>query len=229
MDKTLTTTASGHDNQTGTTIVLLSLFLLILAFFIVLVAISTFEETKSKAVINSLTSTFATYSDTVAKPTDFTSKDGDVLGRQEFQERVTGIFSTAFQVAKVEIVQPGRLMRVTMPTSAMFVDGENRVRPGVLPFFDRITASLGSPAPGLKFDMEFVIGTAYGEDGIMAVEETLEMARAGAFAREMTSRGAPPGSISIGLVPQVADQVGPGQVTLRFYVRTRDSVGAPER
>lgn len=215
MGETLTTAPTGHDSQNGSIVVLLSLFLLILAFFIVLVAISTVEETKSKAVINSLTSTFTTYRDSGAKPTDFTSKDGDFLGRQEFQEQVTGIFSTTFQVAKVEIVQPGRLMRATMPASAMFVDGGNQVRPGVLPFFDRIAAVLGTPTPGLRFDMEFVIGAAYGEDGNMAVEETLEMARGGAFAREMTSRGAPPGGISIGLSP-LGDA---GLVTLRFYVR----------
>lgn len=222
MGDTLTTT-SGHDSQMGTVTVFLSLFLLILAFFIILVSISTVEEGKSKAVINSLTSTFTTYQDSGAKPTDFTSKEGDVLGRQEFQERVTGIFSTTLQVAKVEVVRPGRLMRATMPTSAMFADGESRVRPNVLAFFDRISAVLGSPPPGLKFDMEFVIGTAYGEDGIMAVKETLEMARAGAFAREMTSRGTSPDSISIGLAPQDSEQV-----ILRFYVRTRDNAGVQE-
>ncbi len=93
----------------------------------------------------------------------------------------------------------------------------------MLAFFDRITAAIGSPPPGLKFDMEFVIGTAYGKDGNLAVKETLEMARAGAFAREMTSRGTSPDSISIGLAPQ-----GSEQVILRFYVRTRDNAGVQE-
>lgn len=205
--------------------VYLSLFLLILAFFIVLVAYSTIEESKSKAVINSLTSTFTTFQESGAKPTDFTSKEGDVLGRQEFQEQVTGIFSTTLQVAKVEVVKPGRLMRATMPVKAMFVDGENRVRPNVLAFFDRISASLGTPPPGLKFDMEFVIASPYREDGKMAVEETLEMARAGAFARAMTSRGAPPDSISIGLAAPGAYQ-GEDQVVLRFYMRNLNKVGS---
>ncbi len=205
--------------------VYLSLFLLILAFFIVLVAYSTIEESKSRAVINSLTSTFTTFQKSGAKPTDFTSKEGDVLGRQEFQEQVTGIFSTTLQVAKVEVVKPGRLMRATMPAKAMFVDGENRVRPNVLAFFDRISASLGTPPPGLKFDMEFVIASPYREDGKMAVEETLEMTRAGAFARAMTSRGAPPDSISIGLAAPGAYQ-GEDQVVLRFYMRNLNKVGS---
>jgi len=223
MGDTLNTTTSGRDSQTGTIMVYLSLFLLILAFFIVLVAYSTIEESKSRAVINSLTSTFNTFRESGAKPTDFTSKEGNVLGRQEFQEQVTGIFSTTLQVANVDVVQPGRLMRVTMPVKAMFVDGENRVRPNVLAFFDRISASLGTPPPGLKFDMEFVIASPYREDGKMAVEETLEMARAGAFARAMTSRGAPPDSISIGLAAPGAYQ-GEDQVVLRFYIRNRDEV-----
>lgn len=223
MGETLTTTTSGHDSSTGTIMVYLSIFLLILAFFIVLVAYSTIEETKSKAVMHSLTSTFTTFQESGAKPTDFTSKEGDVLGRQEFQEQVTGIFSTTLQVAKVEVVKPGRPMQATMPVKAMFVDGESRVRPNVLAFFDRISAFLGTPPPGLKFDMEFVIASPYRKDGKMAVEETLEMARAGAFARAMTSRGAPPDSISIGLAAPGAHQ-GEDQIVLRFYLRNRDKV-----
>ncbi len=219
MNEILTTATPEHDGRYGTVVVFLSLFLLILAFFIMLVAISTVEATKSKAVMNSLSSTFTTYQPTGAKPTDFTAKEGDVLGRQEFQEQVTGIFATALQVAKVKVVKPGRLMRVQMPASAMFFDGEVRFRPNVFAFFDRMVAALGGRPPGLRFDMEFVLGTPYTGDNNLARGKTLEMTRVGGFAREMISRGAPPDSISIGLAPG-----DPEQITMRFYVRHEDEV-----
>ncbi|NQU60527.1 MAG: hypothetical protein HQ512_05315 [Rhodospirillales bacterium] len=209
-----------YDARQGTVVIFLSLFLMVLAFFIVLVAISSIEEVKSKAVMNSLSSTFTTYQPTGAKPTDFTAKEGDVLGRQEFQEEVTGVFSTTLQVAKVEIVKPGRLMRARMPTGAMFYEGENRIKPHVVPFLDRMVAALGGRPPGIRFDMEFVIGVPSSkdasEDGALPVQESLEMTRSGAFAREMISRGAPPDSIAIGLAPG-----DPGQITMRFYARNQ--------
>lgn len=209
-----------QNGQSGTVIVFLSLFLLVLAFFIVLVAISTVEEVKSKAVMQSLTSTFQAMVPVGAEPSDFTAKEGEILGGAAFQEKITGLFSTAFQVAKVEIVKPGRLMRVQMPSAALFADGEARVRPAAHTFVDRVVAALGARPPGMRFDLEFVIGAGRPADRMLPVSQTLEMARAGAFARAMLARGAPPESLSIGLMPGDADAV-----TMRFYVRFGDEAG----
>jgi hypothetical protein len=219
MDQLLTRMAPASDSRQGNVIVFLSLFLMVLAFFIVLVSISTFETVKSKAVMQSLNSTFATFQPRQAKTTDFTAKEGEVLGGQVFQEKITGLFATAIQVAKVKVVKPGRLMRIQLPARAMFSDGDAAVKPSILPFLDRIAAALGGRPPGIRFDMEFVIGTPYGSDGMLAETQTLERSRAGGFAREMLARGAPEDSISIGLAPGDAEQI-----TLRFYVRQSDDV-----
>ncbi len=220
MDKYLIPATPQYDGQSGTVIVFLSLFLLILAFFIVLVTISTVEKVKSKAVMNSVTTAFTTNLPPRTDPTtDFTAKEGDVLAGQAFQEEITGVFATTMQVAKVKIVKPGRMMRAEMPTKAIFFEGEGRIRPNAVPFLDRIVAALSGRPPGLRFDMEFVIGTAYNDDNVLPIGQTLEMTRAGAFAREMVSRGAPPDSVSIGLAPGDREQL-----TIRFYVRDRDEV-----
>jgi hypothetical protein len=206
-----------QDGQRGTVFVFLSLFVLVLAFFIVLVSISTVEATKSKAVMQSLTSTFTATLPAGTERSDFTAKEGEILGGAAFQEKITGLFATAFQVARVEIVKPGRLMHVELPAGTLFADGEARVRSSAHPFIDRVVAALGARPPGLRFDMEFVIGAGRAPDRMLPVAQSLEMARAGAFAREMLARGAPPASLSIGLQPGPADAV-----TMRFYVRAGD-------
>ena len=218
MDEYPIPAAPQYDSRSGTAIVFLSLFFLILAFFIVLVSISTIEKVKSKAVMSSVTTAFTTPPRT-DPTTDFTAKEGDVLAGQAFQERITGVFATTMQVAKVKIVKPGRMMRAEMPSSAIFFEGEGRIRPNAVPFLDRIVAALSGRPPGLRFDMEFVIGTAYNDDNVLPIGQTLEMARAGAFAREMVSRGAPPDSVSIGLAPGDREQI-----TIRFYVRDLDEI-----
>lgn len=208
---------SQSGNQIGQSSVMslfLSLFLLVLAFFIILVSISTLEEAKLNAVKDSLLSTFNTVMSPSTDPTDFTSKDGDVLAGQEFQEQITEIFATTLQIAKIEIVQPGKLMRVKLPTNAMYVDGENTVRPVAVPVLDRIVAVLSARPPGLRYDMEFVIGSPYTSEKSLPVGQTLEVGRVGNLAREMFRRGVPPDSVAVGIQPGRADQV-----TIWFFTR----------
>jgi len=80
----------------GSTIaVYLSLFLVVLAFFILLVTISSVEQVKSNAVMDSLTSTFASVMPPSTDLTPFAAKEGDVIAGQVFQEEVTGFFCDA--------------------------------------------------------------------------------------------------------------------------------------
>jgi len=202
-----------------TTALFLSLYVLVLAFFIVLVTISSFETLKSRAVMDSLTSTFASLLRPSADPTAFTAKEGDFLAAQAFQEQIAAVFSTSIRVARVEVVHPGRFMRVAMPAESLFLPEAADIRETQLPLLDRIVASLSVTTPGLRYDMEFLIGGVRGPGGMLAAEQTLETARAGAFARAMLGRGAPPDAVAVGLRPG-----DPSEIVLRFFVRPLDEV-----
>jgi len=76
--------------------------------------------------MDSLTSTFASALPPSTDLTPFAAKEGDVIAGQVFQEEVTGIFATLLRVAKIEVVQPGRLMRVLIPADSLFHVGEAR-------------------------------------------------------------------------------------------------------
>ena len=202
--------------QTGsqTTALFLALYLLVLAFFIVLVTISSVEDVKSKAVMDSLTSTFTSLLPPTTDLTVFASRDGDLLAGEAFQEELASLFATTIQVAKVEIVQPGRLMRVSLPADSLFMEESTKIRDAQIPLLDRVVASLSSASPGLRHDMEFLVGSPTDKQGDLPTGETLEMARAGAFARVMLARGVPPHSVSVGLRPGRADEI-----VMRFFVR----------
>ena len=214
-----------HDNEAiphepregsgGSTLSLfLGLYLLVLSFFILLVTISTREKLKSQAVMDSLTSTFTTILPPSTDLTAFAGKEGAVLVGQEFQEQITKIFTTSMRVIKIEIVQPGRLMRLTLPADALFFTGGTEIRPARFPLLDRLVATLSGRPPGLRYDMEFIVGSVYTPDNDLPLRQTLEMARAGAFARAMLARGVPPDSISVGLKPGSREDV-----VIWFYVR----------
>ncbi|NQV47690.1 MAG: hypothetical protein HQ504_07905 [Rhodospirillaceae bacterium] len=195
----------------------LALYLLVLAFFILLVSISTVEEVKSQAAMDSLSSTFTTILPPSLQLTAVSGSDGEVLAGQQFQQEVTQIFSTTIQVTKVDVIQPGRLMRVKLNSDILFETDKADIRPSNQPLLDRIVASLSSRPTGFRYDMEFIIGTAYAVGKSLPIGETLEIARAGVFAREMLGRGAPPDSVAIGI-----KHGDPKEISIWFYIRDID-------
>ena len=203
----------------SSTTLFLGLFLLVLAFFILLVSISTVETVKSKKVMKSLSSTFTDLTAPVTDPTDFVSKHGEVLGPEAFQEQLTGVFSTAINVDRVKIVRPGQEMRVDLQARELFEEDKPKVRPARYDMIDRIVASLSAAPVGMRYEMVFQIGSAVDADGMLPTRQVLEMARAGAFARSVTERGAPPHAVSVGLMVGNSNDVA-----ISFY--TRDEASA---
>lgn len=195
----------------------LGLYLLILAFFILLVSISTVEDVKSEAVMDSLSAAFTSILPPSVNLSAINEDEGDVLAGQRFQEAVTGIFATEIQVAKVEVIQPGRLMRVLLPSDSLFFTDKIEVRPSRFPLLDRLVAAVSGRPPGLRYDIEFVIGSDYTGEKSLPIGQTLELARAGSFARQLHARGVPPDSIAVGIMPG-----DPEESVIWLYVRDID-------
>ena len=183
----------------------LSLYLLILAFFILLVTISTVDKNKVDAVADSIKS-----NQEIEK-----RESGPVLAGQVFQDKTTELFATALGVQKIEIMQLGKIMRIQMTADALFESERAITKKSQQPLIDRVIAALSSRPPGYQFDMEFVIGSPYAAGQNLPTQQTLEMRRAGAFIREMLNRGAPPDAVSIGM-----GHVAEGQAVMWFYVRS---------
>jgi flagellar motor protein MotB len=200
-------------------ITFLDLMGVLFAFFVLLYSMSSFEDLKTSAVRASLNSAFASILPPSTDPTPLTSVSGRYLGSEEFQGTVTGLFTTALGVEKVEVVQPGSIMRITMAADSLFVPGETVLREANLPLVDRVIASLSGRPPGFHFDMEFVIGAELLDGRVLPIEQTLQMARAGSFVREMLARGVPPDTISIGV-----RKGRPDQIVIWFYVRPENEV-----
>lgn len=196
----------------------LGLYLLVLAFFIVLVSISTTENVRAKAVMEGLSSTFSSLLPPAVDTETFSSKEGDLLAAGiDFQEQVAGVFATEIQITRVEVVTPGRVMRVSMPADALFIAGQAALRDLQLPLLDRVIAELSRRTPGMRYEMELVLGSPFAIGHDLPIGQTLESARAGTFGRAMASRGVPPESVSVALRPG-----DPKEITLWFLSRPLD-------
>lgn len=190
----------------------LALYLLLLAFFILLNSISRIQEVKSKAVIESVTATFAPSrlaGRIVAPPS---ADMGDVLAIEQAQDRIGDTVRSLVPAARVEVLAPGRLMEIVLPVAALFVEGETTLRRGRLPFLDRFVAALSAVPPGYVAELEVLFSTGGDSGPGFPVGQTPELARAGALARGLLARGMPETRLTVGL-----ERDEPGQ--LRMMVR----------
>lgn len=206
----------GHD-RAGTITPFLSLYLLVLVFFIVLVSISAREELKSAKVMNSVSSTFAPDARSATAPAIRPHMVGQEMAGHMFHERVANLVSERLRVAKITVVKPGELMRVSLPADSLFHPGTADIRAFQDALLDRIVAELSSLPAGLSVQLEFEIGRSGGAG--LPMGATLQVNRAGAFARRLLTLGAPPNTVSVALGPG-----GPRDVTLSFIVRGPDAI-----
>ncbi|MEQ8664744.1 MAG: flagellar motor protein MotB [Rhodospirillales bacterium] len=197
----------------------LGLFLLILAFFIMLVSISTIEDTKSKQVMDSLSSAFAELMQPTTEPTQFVSKHGDVLEPDAFQAEMTEVFTTAVSVEKVSIVTPGRDMRVDLLARELFETPSLDLRVARLPMIDRVVASLNRNPPGVRFQIVIMAAVKDPSAGVVDGVARTALERVGAITRLLIERGAPPETVSGGIYAG-----DPGALRFDFKIRLEDEL-----
>lgn len=188
-----------EDGTKRTSSLFLSVYLLLLAFFILLNSISTLHEVRAKAVMDSLTSTFATL--LPSRQTPFSSATGTIVGTREFFKTVGDIFEAAIPAARIRIAQTGRLMQITLPLDALYLAEKAEIRPAQGALLNRLVAAMSVPPRGLRYEMTLLVGSAYGEGGGLPIGENLAVARAGVMAREMVRRGAAPQTLFVGIEP----------------------------
>src|SRR5690606_33692870 len=90
----------------------LSLYLVLLAFFILLVALSDGVSRKSREILDGLNDQFArTVPD---RPARFVSDLGGVVSPAEFLGRVGEVYEAAIPAARIAVPAPGRLMELDL-------------------------------------------------------------------------------------------------------------------
>lgn len=196
----------------------LALYLMLLAFFITLISHSSFEPEKSARTIDSLNATFP-----AATSTSLGRFTGDagvrVAEARAFLDVAQGMFEAAIPATRVTERASGRLLELTLPEEALFPPGVAEVRRPHLRLLDRIAAGMASAPPGYRYVMEIVTTSDYSGD-VLPLGTGLAMERAGALARAVVERGAPPDAVVTGLVPGDA-----AVVRLTFRVVAAGPVG----
>jgi len=204
-------TGSRHD---PTVVVFLSLYLLLLAFFVLLNSISQQVATRAEDAMGSVNSTFNRQLplDTVEQSNAL--HDSRFAGADSFYRRLRALFAETLPTAVLAWDDRAGALRATFPSEALFVPGQAVVRSSAAALMNGIADSLAATRPGVRFESELLIASGRVLPPHQARETTLALHRAGHYARDLRALGAPATAVLAGL-----GEGEPGTLRLSFYAR----------
>lgn len=188
--------AAPRKKATGTAnlVLLLSLYLILLAFFILLDSRATPNVPRSKAVIDSLSESFAP----VVSP-DAIDPNGEESGssgdRRRDHRAMATYLKSALPLVEIDDVGAGRVMRVKVDSDALFKTGGVSVRPEALPVLRRMANVLAAQPRGFHHAADLFLAVPFDDPAPLA------SGRAAALLDEFAALDVPAGRVMAALRP----------------------------
>lgn len=203
-------------------VLLLSLKLILLAFFILLNAISDFEEARAKQAINSVNQAFSGQLEPIHAPALLNGSPGLLSEAESLANDVGSLFESIIPAIRSTRTDRARIVHIDLPSSALFKIGDDNLRPERTEMVRRFAKTLlRHNVHELVYKLEFLHGVpAGGAAGALRVQE---VRRASGVASLLVDEGLPPDLLSIGVLPGRSGRVA-------FVLSLRDdspAVGGP--
>ncbi len=193
----------------------LGLYLILLAFFILLSTISSLSASKSEAAVGSINSAFRSDSriealtgDSILVARGAGQLDRNLLGA------VRASFSSAFPNEEINETVIGGAVRFVISADRIFQPGSPALQEEA-DLFERLAASLESSVLGFRNEVEVVLRTGEDLRSGENPEGRLLIERAGTLAREMLAKGVFARSVQTGLRAGTSG-------TIAFFFRQTD-------
>jgi hypothetical protein len=175
----------GSDSTMG---LFVGLYLILLAFFIMLTAVSSPSTDRASAAMESVNSTFeqpigSFKPDSVQSDLTISSSDPTLL-------KIQNIFNSEFDIKGEFSIRDGNIFQVRMPVDYLFESGSYLVRETVHPLINQVVEGLADAPYGTELEMAlmFGIGQRVAEREMTRTQE-VAVRRAGSFARYVEARG----------------------------------------
>lgn len=203
-------------DQDPNIILMLSLYLLLLAFFILLTTISQFEQERTREVVESVNVTFegkVVASESLPNPNAGT---GALDGSPSLSDQVKSLFKQTIPTVEVEESADGTVMRIEMDARALFRRDSTALAPGRSALFRRLAEALteGSSRQGffeLRFEHAVPQGAGVGRN-------SLSVLRGGAVARRLGDLGVAREKLAATIWPVAADSGKMNKVALAVHL-----------
>lgn len=197
-------------------VALLSLKLVLLGFFILLNALSEFEEHRTRSVLDSVNEAFNGRIEAPESHAPFAAALGPLEQGNAMMEEVGRLFQSLIPAVRSDHAAERGRLQLELPAETLFRPGGIGLQPGRDLLLRRLAAALASDGRlGLDFEIELLHGAD--ADAVTASTAaaggTLEMRRLGALVRLLDRLGLPARKLSIGILPG-----RPGKVRMDFQV-----------
>jgi hypothetical protein len=219
-----TAASPGHDTRSNSNMMLLlSLNLILLAFFILLNSLSEFETDRARAVLDSVKQAFHGKVEVAGQLPAISNALGELPEVAAKMREVGSLFEAIAPLGEAKSLRRANSVQIDLPASALFSPGSSRIRQAREALLERLAHLLRKThegAPRYLFEILVGIGPRKAvEDTATSKPATLELRRAAVLAARLNAEGAPLDGLSTGLQPGAAD-------SLRFVVRLRPNPGA---
>ncbi|WP_339865644.1 flagellar motor protein MotB [Paremcibacter congregatus] len=204
------------DSTTG---LFVSLYLIVLAFFVVMNSISNQEQNKVNAATESVTRAFKNPYEPEADFVDVAAKQDASTPNDEFYAQIQGIFASLVGFEGKFPTKGGHIVKVNFKPSDLFEPDTIEFRALQSAFLQQLATFLKSSRSSEKREIEIVLSAGKTLPRGPRYWEDLNILRAGAFVHALKKKGVPGDQISIGIVKGAEDNV-----SITFYTRERINV-----
>ncbi|RKQ72697.1 hypothetical protein [Oceanibaculum indicum] len=202
---------------------LLSLYLLLLAFFILLQSISTFEDQRAGEVMEGVNRSFPSFLKSGTVGGDRMTSGGLTEGA-EASARLGPLFESQFTLSPTARMTPADSFRATVPLAELFEGPSEGLNPQIAPFLDQLADILQRPPAGARIELELLIPEKPAAIGASGNAETPTMRRLANLVQALVQAGAPASVLSIGYGLGNGNGNGDGQkMSFLFHVRSSAS------
>lgn len=223
-------TENSGDKKPGgdTTSLFVSLYLIILAFFMVLNSISNQSQTKVKSATDSVTSAFDNPFEPDADFVDVTGGESTKFANDEFYEQLRGVFASLIGFEGRFPTQGGNVIRVEFNQSTLYEEESSDFRSDQQAFLTQLASFLKTEGVGTVREIEYILYTG---DSFPAGPEywnNISILRSGALIGRLTALGVRENQLSIGVAPGEEDKV---QISfsIRDAVASQNDLGEADR
>ena len=195
---------SGGRRRDANIVAMLSLYLLLLAFFILLNTLSKLEEDRTKVVLESVNEAFNGRIQSIASVKPYSAALGPLQDAASLMADLSRLFDQTLPAVRAEVAADSPVLRLELEAAALFRSGAVDLQAGRGLLLTRLSEALLSDRNSrLFFEMELLHGVP--ERGIRTVadagDRSLEVRRMGVLVSELIARDLPAERLSVGLVP----------------------------
>ena len=188
------------ENEDPTVVIFLGLYLLLLAFFILLNTISTIDENKSQQATDSVGIAFSEIMPDALRSKEELISKGAVLELDSYQGQVQAALATIIRLVETETTSGGQFRVKTSVEQIFDATGEGLIDDAVV-FLDKIAKVLKRDEPGIRRELEVILGVGETLPEKIDAGSSLPMRQVTQFVHQLVEREVPAELISIGLGP----------------------------